>query len=90
MSWSDSLERIADLTGDLVKAAEVYYEEIEGIYESAKDEGHSEKTMHIWEWQVTATKNFMDLVMEQVHPEFIRMAEQDYILRRTDVDEILV
>lgn len=90
MPFADPLEEMADLIGRLVQASEAYRAEIRQMNESARGEDHSDKTMHIWSWQVSAAENFADLLMDEVHPEFIRMAEQDYILRRSDVDDILV
>ena len=90
MPWARTLEQIGAATGQLIKAAEEYLEEIEIAYEAAKNRDHSDKTMHIWKWQVEAAEAFCDVATDMVHAEFIRMVEQDYILRRSDVDDILV
>lgn len=91
MPWAPSLERIGTHLGELLKAAEAYREEIGDLFREATESGrHTERTLKVWSWQVDAAGDFCDQLERDVHDLFMRIAEQDYVLRRDDADDVLV
>jgi uncharacterized protein YukE len=90
MPWAQSLEDISKHVSPLIKAAEHYAQEIRDLRDrAAQSSRHSPKTLKVWGWQVDAADAFSEQAQE-LHTELMRIAEQDYVLRRPDADDILV
>lgn len=90
MPWPETVDEISKRMSPLIEAAERYALEIKDLHSQALESGaHSGKTLKVWQWQLDAANSFLEQA-EELHADLMRMAEQDYVLRRPDADEILI
>ncbi len=91
MTWINRLEQIRDTTADLVRLTELYWQEIKRDYQAEVERGAAtDKTLQVWKWQVDAADGLLRLADDELYDMVIRIMEQDYVLRRPDVNDILV
>ena len=90
-SWLPLLIEIQDHLSALVKASGVYAAQVEQEFDEEKARGvATARTLQVWEWQVDAAKDFYAMLEDDVLDLLMRIMEQDYVLRRDDVNDILV
>jgi hypothetical protein len=89
MPWAATLEEVSEHLTALISAAEAYRDEVQELRERAiAANQHTPRTLKVWQWQTEAASSFYTS-LEDLHDEFMRVAEQDYVLRRPDADDIL-